>query len=254
MPRKGKLSQNALKILFLEPEELWRSYMGSEDFGKHQVQVAASVAEATEMMASGLFNAAVVRLGLGEVARDEISLIAKWRRAGEEIRIITVGQKAWTVPVKKAGADILLPSTATVSEILGWVEHFCVLGLGPAPKKNVATGYVRRSKVRVFGATLFPDLRLRFDRGKTIHVTGKEGMLLAFFHDNRGRTALRTEALKKVWQSQAGVRGPSLDAYVMRLRKLYRENGLNFDRWIEVRPGVGWRVQLKYEKSAYSNS
>ena len=87
------------------------------------------------------------------------------------------------------------------------------------------------------------DLTLSLD-GESRNLTLKEAELIRFFAESPNKVLGRSEILEKVWGSNDYFLGRSLDVFISRLRKYFKE-----DQNIKITNlhGIGFRFSVKNE-------
>ena len=90
------------------------------------------------------------------------------------------------------------------------------------------------------GAQVVPvRLEIEFPGNKTEKIGRKELGILAYIHENRGAVITRKALIHSVWGIHADVKSRSLDQYIVKVRELFKRNGLNLDAFRTVH-GVGY--------------
>ncbi|HEY8903756.1 MAG TPA: response regulator transcription factor [Chthoniobacterales bacterium] len=90
------------------------------------------------------------------------------------------------------------------------------------------------------GAQVVPvRLEIEFPGGKSEKIGRKELGILAYIHNNRGSVITRKALIHSVWGIHADVKSRSLDQYIVKVRELFKRNGLTLDSFRTVH-GVGY--------------
>lgn len=90
------------------------------------------------------------------------------------------------------------------------------------------------------GAKLTPDrLEIVFPDGATQKLGRKELGILAYLNANQGAVITRKALIHAVWGIHADVRSRSLDQYVVKVRELFKEHGLDLSAFRTVH-GIGY--------------
>lgn len=90
------------------------------------------------------------------------------------------------------------------------------------------------------GAEVIPvRLEIKFPDGKAVKIGRKELGILAYIHENRGAVITRKALIHSVWGIHADVKSRSLDQYIVKVRDLFKSNGLSLDSFRTVH-GVGY--------------
>jgi len=92
----------------------------------------------------------------------------------------------------------------------------------------------------ICGAKISPErLEIEFPGGTIVKIGRKELGILAHLDANRGSVITRKALIHAVWGIHADVKSRSLDQYIVRVRNLFKEHGLNLDTFRTVH-GVGY--------------
>lgn len=90
------------------------------------------------------------------------------------------------------------------------------------------------------GAKIAPDrLEIAFPDGTTQKIGRKELGILAYLNANQGAVITRKALIHSVWGIHADVRSRSLDQYVVKIRDLFKEHGLDLSPFRTVH-GIGY--------------
>ncbi len=90
------------------------------------------------------------------------------------------------------------------------------------------------------GAKVTPDrLEIAFPDGTIQKIGRKELGILAYLNANQGTVITRKALIHSVWGIHADVRSRSLDQYVVKVRELFKEHGLDLSAFRTVH-GIGY--------------
>lgn len=90
------------------------------------------------------------------------------------------------------------------------------------------------------GAQVVPiRLEIVFPGGKVEKIGRKELGILAYINENRGSVIPRKALIHSVWGIHADVKSRSLDQYIVKVRELFKRNGLSLDAFRTVH-GIGY--------------
>lgn len=90
------------------------------------------------------------------------------------------------------------------------------------------------------GAKIIPDrLEITFPDGAALKLGRKELGILAYLNANQGAVITRKALIHAVWGIHADVRSRSLDQYVVKVRELFKEHGLDLSAFRTVH-GIGY--------------
>lgn len=85
------------------------------------------------------------------------------------------------------------------------------------------------------GAKVTPiRLEIEFPNGTIAKLGRKELGILSYLNQNRGVVITRKALIHSVWGIHADVKSRSLDQYIVKVRELFRANGLNLDAFRTV--------------------
>lgn len=90
------------------------------------------------------------------------------------------------------------------------------------------------------GAQVIPlRLEIEFPGNKLQKIGRKELGILAYLHEHRGTVITRKALIHSVWGIHADVKSRSLDQYIVKVRDLFKAQGISFDAFRTVH-GVGY--------------
>ncbi len=189
------------------------------------------------------FDLALVDLSV-EGRPAALELIRKWRRAGGAVPIIALSdypQPSLAIEALDAGADDFLRKPFHHDELLARIRK---LGRrAPAPPPRRAGGVMLERNPFVFGgATVTPDLMVRFPLGQEERIRPKQHGILKVFSEHAGALVLKEALVKSVWGSDGNDAGHSVNEYVSILRRLFLRHGVDFNRLVVSEPKAGWRI------------
>ena len=77
-------------------------------------------------------------------------------------------------------------------------------------------------------------LEIEFPNGVVTKIGRKELGILSYLHQNQGVVITRKALIHSVWGIHADVKSRSLDQYIVKVRELFKSNGLNLDSFRTV--------------------
>jgi DNA-binding response OmpR family regulator len=99
------------------------------------------------------------------------------------------------------------------------------------------------------GAQIVPvRLEIVFPDGKIEKIGRKELGILAYVNESRGSVITRKALIHSVWGIHADVKSRSLDQYIVKVRELFKRNGLSLDAFRTVH-GIGYILGSEEEAS-----
>jgi two-component system KDP operon response regulator KdpE len=204
-----------------------RSTLVAEGF---DVVEAASIAEATKLVAGGRFDLAVLDLGLPD--GDGASLIAPLAARGAPAIIVlsALDGEARKVAALDAGADDFVSKPFGVAELMARVRT--------ALRHRVQ---MQGAPARYDDGRLSVDLALRLVRvnGHDPHLTPREHGLLHELVLHAGKVLTHRHLLAKAWERDTGD-APALRVHIRHLRQKIEATPDRPER-IVTEPGVGYR-------------
>ena len=82
-------------------------------------------------------------------------------------------------------------------------------------------------------------LEIEFPSATITKIGRKELGILSYLNDNQGVVITRKALIHAVWGIHADVKSRSLDQYIVKVRDLFREHGVELDNFRTVH-GVGY--------------
>ena len=202
----------------------------------HTVVVAGGVRAADEAFAAGVFDIAVVDVGLPDGSGLDWCRATRDRDKQLPILVLTARNNvAERVGGLDAGADDYMGKPFSMEELLARVRALCRRG----PRW---TDSVRRfERVTVDG-----DRRVVAVDGARLPFTPREFDVVAVVSAREGRVVPRAELLEAVWGDTGERAGASLDVLLVRIRRKLAEEGVR-DALRTIRH-VGYRWSLERSK------
>jgi two-component system copper resistance phosphate regulon response regulator CusR/two-component system response regulator QseB len=196
----------------------------------YSVSVAASCAEAADLLAEEKFDLVVLDIGLPD--GSGLGLLRAWRETGfnEPVLILSARDAVDDrVSGLDIGADVYLSKPFQVNELLANVR--ALLRRQSIARKTILTHR---------GITLDLVAHTAMLDGRALELTAREFALLEIFLHNAGRILTRTFISEKIWQSHEDVDTNLLDVYMSRLRTRIETPENKYFRTVR---GVGYQLQ-----------
>ena len=184
---------------------------------------------------SGVYNAAVLDLGLPEI--DGLTVLDRWRKEGKTMPVLVLtARDSWSDKVAglDAGADDYLPKPFALEELLARVGSL-----------------LRRSRSESRKVAEEPSTTLQFEdlvmdtstrdvtrAGRPISLTRTEFALLHLLLQNPRHVLARQTILEEVWGYDFPTSGNALEVYIGYLRRKTEAGGES--RLIHTVRGVGY--------------
>ncbi len=165
---------------------------------------------------------------------DGFELAAAIRKTDVAIPIIFLSAKTLKedrIKGLRLGADDYLVKPFSIEELVLKIEIFLQRSQKqPAVKNNTCT---------IGTYTFDPDNYSLEKNGKTIMLTERESALLKLFIDNKNTTLKRENMLRELWGTDDYFMGRSMDVFISRLRKIFRDDE---SIRIENIPRIGFKL------------
>ena len=190
------------------------------------VDHAANGEDGQHLGATGLYDAAVLDLGLPKV--PGIAVLGGWRSAGIKIPVlILTARDAWSDKVEgfKAGADDFLTKPFRVEELVMRLRALIRRAAGYADTKVQCGPLSFNTHIGVFELDGLP-----------LRLTGLEWRVLSCLALRNGIVVERADLMERVYQSDAETDSNSVEVIIARLR---RKIGRDL---IETVRGRGYRL------------
>ena len=219
-----------MKILVVEDDELLATglveALGGESYA---VDLAASGAEADELMAGGEYDLVVLDWSIPPPSGLE--LLRSWRRHGYGMPVLMLTGRGGVedrVSGLDSGADDYLTKPFALEELLARVRS--LLRRRPKPLQPLAAG------------DLVVDRAAREVRvaGEPVRLTPKEFGVLEYLLARSDQVVTRQELTEHVWDHAFDPASNTLDVIVYRVRK--KIDGDRDERLLHTVTGVGYRL------------
>jgi len=202
---------------------------------------------ATDALTRRAFDLAIVDLAFGGRPAG-LEVIRSWRATAGDFPIIALSdlpQPALPVQALDAGADDFLRKPFHYGELLVRLRKLLARG-GKKPLVRRAGGVMLSAAPFAFGgATVQPDLVVRFPDGAEERLRPKQHGILKVFADRAGTLVLKEELVRAVWGSDANDAGHSVNEYLSTLRRLFVQHGIDFNGLVVSEPKAGWRIDAR---------
>ena len=216
-----------MKILLIEDDGLLAAEIARglrlENF---VVDIASNGEDGQHLGATGLYDAAVLDLGLPKV--PGLVVLAGWRAAGIKVPVlILTARDAWSEKVEgfKAGADDFLTKPFRIEELVMRLRALIRRAAGYADTKVQCGPLSFNTHIGVFELDGLP-----------LRLTALEWRVLSCLALRKGVVVAREDLLERVYQSDAETDSNSLEVIIARLR---RKIGRDM---IETMRGRGYRL------------
>jgi DNA-binding response OmpR family regulator len=193
------------------------------------------------------FDLAIVDLAFGGKAAG-LEVIRGWRATLEDFPIIALSdlpQPSLAVESLDAGADDFLRKPFHYGELLVRLRKLLARGGKKTPVRRAGGVMLSLSPFTFGGATVQPDLVVRFPDGAEAKLRPKQHGILKLLADRAGTLVLKDELVRGVWGSDANGSGHSVNEYLSTLRRLFIAHGIDFNALVVNEPKAGWRIDAR---------
>ena len=236
------MNESAVKILLVEDDEALR-FIVKDNLEQHnyKVDIAEDGRKAIDIFDSNTYHLIILDVMLPKI--DGFQVADKIRQSNQQVPIIFLTARSMTEDKIKGltiGGDDYIPKPFSMEELLLKIKIF--LRRTQAPENISAT----TKEIKTIGKFTFnpEDLTLAID-GKSRTLTLKEAELIKFFAENSNKVLSRNDILEKVWGTNDYFLGRSLDVFISRLRKYFKDDP---NLKIVNLHGIGFRFSVKNEK------
>jgi len=220
------------KLLYVE-DDTTLAFLTADNLEQHYDVVHFSNGkDAFEAFKTEEFDLCVLDVMLPQM--DGFELAAAIRERNVAVPIIFLSAKTLKedrIKGLKLGADDYLVKPYSIEELILKIEVFLQRSQKqPTVKNNTCT-------IGTF--TFDPDNYLLIKNGETTQLTERESALLKLFIDHKNNILKREKILTALWGTDDYFMGRSMDVFISRLRKIFRDD--NSIR-IENIPRVGFKL------------
>lgn len=233
------MNYKKFNILLVEDDEALRFIVNDNlEQNSYIVDAAADGEEALQLFSENSYDLIILDVMLPKI--DGFRVAEKIRSGNNHIPIIFLTARSMTEDKIKGltiGGDDYIPKPFSMEELLLKIKIFLRRSQNVAPASNQENGYMK------IGRFLFhPDELSLSINENTRNLTLKEAELIRFFADHPNKVLSRNEILEKVWGSDDYFLGRSLDVFISRLRKYFKE-----DPSVKITNlhGIGFRFSVK---------
>ena len=220
------------KILYAE-DDTTLAFLTADNLEQYyEVAHFANGKEAFDAFKNGSFDLCILDVMLPLM--DGFHLAAAIRERDVEIPIIFLSAKTLKedrIKGLRLGADDYLVKPYSMEELILKIEVFLQRSQKSAPERN---------SIYPLGDFTFDAVNYSVTRnGETTQLTERESALLQLFIENKNTILKREEILTSIWGTDDYFMGRSMDVFISRLRKIFKDD----DRIrIENIPRVGFKL------------
>lgn len=226
---------NKKKILYVEDDETL-AFLTADNLEQHfDVTHSNNGKEAFELFCNSDFDLCVLDIMLPDM--DGFEIVSAIRKRNEEIPIIFLSAKTLKedkINGLKLGADDYLIKPYSIEELILKIEIF----LNRSQKNSIGT----HQNYNIGSFIFEPENFLLKTGTKKITLTERETTLLKLFLDNANSVLKREKILNTLWGNDDYFSGRSLDVFISRLRKIFKDET---HVRIENIPRVGFKLIIE---------
>lgn len=236
------MSTDKINILLVEDDETLR-YIVKDNLEQNNfiVEIAGDGEEALNKYTEG--NYSIIILDVMLPKKDGFEVAREIRQKDSATPILFLTARSMTedkIHGLTIGGDDYITKPFSMEELLLKIKVFLRRSFSP---NNNDLGHnlleIKLGKFRFYPDELY--LELNTTKRK---LTLKEVELIKFFSENKNKILNRAEILEKVWGSNDYFLGRSLDVFISRLRKYFKEDPTI--KIINIH-GLGFRFSMKNE-------
>lgn len=230
-----------LIVIVEDEEELARVVATHLECAGMQTQICSRGAHAQRFLKSNFANLMLLDINLPD--QTGFALLEELRDQDISIPTIIVtgnGQEVTKIKGFELGSDDYVTKPFSYPELIARIK--AVLRRAESQRDMNVTRNVKISDqpFPFCGAEVVPlRLEVNFPNGAKALIGRKELGIMAYLHDNPGVVITRKALIHAVWGLHADVKSRSLDQYIVKLRDLYRAQGIELGRFRTVH-GVGY--------------
>ncbi len=223
------------KILYVEDDESLGFLTADSLENQYDITHFINGKEGFDAFCSGEYDLCILDVMLPDM--DGFEIATAIRKRNQEIPIIFLSAKTMKedrIKGLKLGADDYLVKPYSMEELTLKIEVF--LNRSQKTTSKTTTTYL-------IGPFEFDPTNYCVSKGKEVtNLTEREAALLKFFLENKNTVLKREKILMELWGTDDYFVGRSLDVFISRLRKIFKEEP---NIRIENIPRVGFKLILE---------
>ncbi len=232
---------DGIKILLVEDDHALR-FIVKDNLSQngYLVDTAIDGNEAVKLFEKGRYHLIILDVMLPLI--DGFKVAEHIRKSDENIPIIFLTARSMTedkITGLTIGGDDYISKPFSMEELLLKIKIFLRRSNTTAYEEDKDSGTKRIGKF-----VFMPDELILLIDGQTRKLTIKEMELIKYFSENINKVLNRKEILEKIWGSDDYFLGRSLDVFISRLRKYFKQ-----DTNIKIvnLHGIGFKFTVKKE-------
>jgi len=236
------MNTSEYRIMLVEDDEALR-YIVKDNLEQYNyaVQVAENGEIALELFNKNNFDLILLDVMLPKIDGFQVAKII--RKTNEQIPIIFLTARSMTedrILGLTLGGDDYISKPFSMEELLLKIRIF----IKRSNSQHVSNSVVSKS-MTIGNYDFFPDDLTLSMNGNARTLTLKEAELIRYFASNSNKVLSRNEILENIWGSDDYFLGRSLDVFISRLRKYFKD-----DTNIKITNlhGIGFRFTVKKDQ------
>jgi DNA-binding response OmpR family regulator len=175
-----------------------------------------------------------------------LKMIRSWRAEGMTFPVIATSAQDYdglSIETFEAGADDFLRKPYLLGEMHARIQRHIERRSNAAPSSTRVDGVLLPTEPFTFaGAIISPDMLITFPNGRSFKLSAKQVGILHEFFLHAGTLILKDKLIYAAWGADANTNSTSVHQYLHVLRKLFREGGVDLNRYVTPESKVGWRI------------
>ncbi len=207
------------KILYVE-DDPYLSYVTQDnlELQGYEIVCCENGEDALECFHSGDFNLCILDIMLPKM--DGFTLAENIRKKNQDIPILFLSAKSLKedrIKGLRLGADDYIVKPFSIEELVLRIEVFL--------KRSKVRTQTKTKPIQKFGEYMFnsDNLQLHY-KDSSLKLTKREAELLSYFLTHRNKVLDRDDILRNVWGADSYFVGRSLDVFISRLRKYFKDD------------------------------